>query len=109
MIRLRELRQERGWTQIQLGDKIGAAKSTISEYENDKHQLDPATICTLCDLFGCTADYLLGRSATPLPAITDAQARLLAAYDAASLRDRGLVDQILAAYMPAEETLVKTI
>ena len=65
--------------------------------------LDPPTICKLCDLFGCTADYLLGRSDNPLPAITDAEARMILAYRAASIRDRALMDQILAAYMQADE------
>ena len=95
MNRIKELRTAAGWTQTQLGKRIGAAKSTVSEYESEKHQLDPVLICALCDLFGCTADYLLGRSLSPLTAVNDAQARLLAAYDAASVRDRALVDQIL--------------
>lgn len=95
MNRIRELREGRRWTQAQLGKKIGAARNTISGYETEDRQLTPALICALCDLFGCTADYLLGRSLSPLPAVNDAQARLLAAYDAASVRDRALVDQIL--------------
>lgn len=103
MIRIKELRRARGWTQVQLGKRLGAARSTVAMYENEDRQIDPATICTLCDLFGCTADYLLGRSASPLSVISDEDARLLEAYHAASLRDRALVDQILAATMPSEE------
>ena len=100
MNRIKELRQARGWTQTLLGNKIGAAKSTVSEYESEKHLLDAVLINVLCDLFGCTADYLLCRSETPLPVISDADARILAAYHAASVRDRALVDQILASAMP---------
>ena len=103
MNRIRELRLLHGWKQTDLSYRIGASRSTVSKYETEDRQLDPATICTLCDLFGCTADYLLGRSASPLPVISDEDARLLAAYHAASLRDRALVDQILAATMPSEE------
>ena len=80
MIRLRELRQAQGWTQAQLGKRVGLAKTTISGYEKEDHQLDPTTIHVLCDLFGCTSDYLLGRSDTQLPAMTDEEARLLSAY-----------------------------
>lgn len=101
MNRIKELRAARGWTQAQLGNKIGMVKSTVSGYESESHYLDVPTIHTLCDLFGCTADYLLCRSETPLPVISDDDARILAAYHAASLRDRALVDQILAATMPA--------
>lgn len=103
MNRVRDLRQTSGWTQMQLGEKIGAARSTIAMYESEDRQLDPPTICAICDLFNVTADYLLCRSDNPLPAITDADARLLAAYHSANLRDRGLVDQILAAYMETGE------
>ena len=103
MNRIRELRTARGWTQTQLGKRIGAAKNTISGYENGERQITPSTICALCDLFGCTSDYLLGRAASPAPVISDDDARLLEAYHAASLRDRTLVDQILAATMPSAE------
>ena len=103
MLRLKALREAAGLTQDELGQRLNVGKGTVSRYENDRRQLDPATICALCDLFGCTADYLLGRSDSPLPVISDADARLLEAYHAASLRDRALVDQILAATMPSEE------
>lgn len=38
------------------------------------------------------------------PAISDTDITLLRAYHAASLRDRGLIDQILQAYIEAEDT-----
>ena len=100
MNRIRELRQENGWTQTQLGARVGMAKTTISGYEKGDHQVDPEMICKLCDLFGCTADYLLGRSDTPLPAISDADARLIAAYHAADPRDREFVDHLLRLDLP---------
>ena len=65
MNRIRELRLVHGWTQAQLGKHVGAAKSTVSGYETEERQLTPEMIGTLCDLFGCTADYLLGRSDEP--------------------------------------------
>lgn len=103
MNRIRELRNLRGWTQAQLAKKIDVARSTVTMYENEDRQLDPALICVLCDLFGCTADYLLCRTESPLPVISDEDARILAAYHAASVRDRALVDQILAATMPSDQ------
>ena len=101
MNRIRSMRHDRGWTQAQLGKRLGVVKTTISGYETEQRQLDPATIHALCDLFGCTADYLLCRSSSPEPVISDGDARILAAYHLASLRDRALVDQILAGYMEA--------
>ena len=106
MNRIRDLRESKGWTQLQLGKRIGAAKSTVSEYESEKHQLDPVLINKLCDLFGCTSDYLLGRSFSPAPVISDADAELLQIYHALPLEIRRAVDGLLAPYRP--ETKEKT-
>lgn len=103
MNRIKDLRKAMGWTQGQLGKRINASKSTVSEYESEKHQLDPALICALCDIFGCTADYLLGRSDAQLPAVTSEQAAVLRAYDRLPLEIRKAVDSLLAPYMGPEK------
>lgn len=99
MNRIKDLRLASGWTQQDLAEKMQTAKSVISRYETERLGLDADLINRFCDLFGCTADYLLGRTESPLPVISDEDARILAAYHAASIRDRALVDQILAATM----------
>ena len=101
MNRIRELREANGWTQTQLGKRIGVAKTTITGYEREDRQPTPATICALCDLFGCTADYLLGRSASPLPVISPEDAAVLDAYHALPLELRRAVDGILEPYRAA--------
>lgn len=103
MNRIKDLRKAMGWTQSQLGKKINASKSTVSEYESERHQMDPALICTLCDIFGCTADYLLGRSDAQLPAVTSEQAAILRAYDSLPIEIRKAVDGLLAPYMVPEK------
>ena len=95
MNRIRDLRTSSGMSQAQLGAKIGCVGQTISKFENETRQLDPPTICALCDIFGCTADYLLGRSDSRFPTMTAKQARLLDAYDAADERDRAYIDHLL--------------
>ena len=100
MNRIKDLRKAMGWTQSQLGKKINASKSTVSEYESERHQMAPALICTLCDIFGCTADYLLGRSDAPLPAVSDEDAQILAAYKELPFEIRRAVDDLLAPYRP---------
>lgn len=101
MNRIRELRQSMGWTQTQLGARVGMAKTTISGYEKGDHQVDPEMICKLCDLFSCTADYLLGRSESPLPVISPEDAAVLDAYHALPLELRRAVDAILEPYRTA--------
>ena len=106
MNRIAELRQGMGMTQDELGKVLNVGKGAVSRYEQEKRQLTPETIYTLCDLFGCTSDYLLGRSFSPAPVISDADAELLQIYHALPLEIRRAVDGLLAPYRP--ETKEKT-
>ncbi len=99
MNRIMELRKARNLTQDELGQILNVGKGAVSRYEQGKRQLTPETIHTLCDLFGCTADYLLGRSDRQLPAVAPEDARLLAAYHALPLEIRRAVDGLMAPYM----------
>ena len=47
MIRIRELRKKCGITMKELGEKIGVAESTISQYETGKRQPDYETLLKL--------------------------------------------------------------
>lgn len=80
MNRIKELRRAKGWRQEDLANKINTVKSVISRYENEQLGLDVETITTFCDIFGCTADYLLGRSDVAQPALSDEEAQLVAAF-----------------------------
>lgn len=60
--RLRILRTASSMTQNELADRIGATKQAISQYEHGKRTPDLDTLLFLCDLFGVTADYILGRT-----------------------------------------------
>ena len=100
MNRIRELRQAAGMSQAEVGELLGCHGTAVSKLELETRQLDPQAIHALCDIFGCTADYLLGRSDTRLSAVTDRQARILAAYDSAGERDRDIIDKILGLDVP---------
>ena len=99
MNRLRELREDVGLSQTEVGDKMGAHNATISKYELGTSQLTADLICKFCDLFDVTSDYLLGRSTQPHSAVSDDEAQLLAAYNAAPANVREGIDAILAAYV----------
>ena len=99
MVRLRELREASNMTQKDLGKVLSVRNTAVSQYESGTRQLDPDKICALCDLFHVSADYLLGRSDTPLPVISDEDARLLAAYHAAPENVR---EAILALLRPEQ-------
>ncbi len=98
MDRLKELRINKGWKQRELADHLHTNQQTIARYESGERAPDLETIGKLCDIFGCTSDYLLGRSPVPAAEISNADWLLLDAYHRASLRDRQLVDSILREY-----------
>ena len=91
MNRIEELRVKRGWLQDDLAKLIDRSRQAVSNYENENRGMDVETIHKLCDIFGCTADYLLCRSDMPTPQISAEDWELLAAYHAADDRARQMV------------------
>ena len=102
--RIKELRQQRGMKQADLAQLLNVTHVSVSRYETGDRSLDAPTICALCDVFGCTADYLLGRSSRPSPALTEEEAQLLAAYAAATAEIRAIVDHALGPYKEEKES-----
>jgi len=96
--RIRELRLEKGWKQKELAAMLNTTQQAIGHYETGERGIDADTICKLCDVFGCTADYLLCRSSRPAPELTPAEEELLLAYAAATPEIRTIVDAALAPY-----------
>ena len=103
MNRLRELRIASGMTQKDLADKLRCVPTAISKYELEQLGMDSKIISKLCDIFGCTSDYLIGRSDVPYSAATDADAQLLQTYHALPLEIRRAVDGLMAPYRQAAE------
>ena len=62
MNRIKDLRAAASMKQSDLARLLSCSPTAISNYETGFRDIDSATICRLCDIFGCTADYLLGRS-----------------------------------------------
>ena len=78
-------------------------QQAISKYETGYIDLDTDTIRRLCEIFSCTADYLLGISAQRTPELTEEEYALVAAYRSADLRTRQLVDLALVPYRAGEK------
>ena len=71
MMRLRQIRKERGIKQTTLCAALGIAQSTLSSWENSIYEPDQNTTLKLADYFGVSVDYLLGRD-EPMPTSTPA-------------------------------------
>lgn len=98
MNRIKDLRISKGLSQRDLGLSLNCTDVTVSRYETGQRDIDSETICKLCEIFGCTADYLLGRSPIPTPDITDEEARLLQAFRRCDDRARDMVRLALAPF-----------
>ena|SRR5699024_882966 len=60
--KLKELREEKGYLQKFVADKIGVRSNTLSGYENGTRSPDPEMIIKLAELYEVSTDYLLGRT-----------------------------------------------
>lgn len=94
--RIRELRQQRGMKQTDLARQLNVTRVSVSRYETGDRSLDAPTICALCDIFGCTADYLLGRSILPAAELTEEEAAILLAWRVAPDNIRAGIRALLA-------------
>lgn len=60
--RIRELRTERKLSQQALADLIGVSQKAIDYWERGINEPKAGYIALLCEFFGVSADYLLGRT-----------------------------------------------
>ena len=73
--RIRQLRNEKGLTQTELGKHLNIGKSTVSQYETDTNMPDSDMILKLSEFFNVSTDYILcrtdNRRATSDPTLDD--------------------------------------
>ena len=67
-IRIKNLRQSRELNQVQLAEKLGVKKQSISNWENDNIMPSVDMLIRIADFFHVSTDYLLGRDVQDLSA-----------------------------------------
>lgn len=67
-IRIKNLRQSRELSQVQLAEKLGVKKQSISNWENDNIMPSVNMLIRIADFFRVSTDYLLGRDVHDLSA-----------------------------------------
>ena len=63
--RIYEMRMQFGWNQVDLAKKLGVAKQTVSNWENENIQPSVEMLVRISRLLGVTTDYLLGLDSVP--------------------------------------------
>lgn len=64
--RLRELREINNYTQEDIAEHIGVARTTYAMHEQGNREMDYHLIIKLADLYKVTLDYIFGRSDMPI-------------------------------------------
>jgi len=59
MYRLRELRKERGWTQIQVAKMLGMSQNGYSKYETGENDIPTKILVELAKIYSVTVDFIL--------------------------------------------------
>ena len=60
--RLRNLREDHDLSQAELGKVINKSQQGYSHIENGRAELKIEDLIKLCDYYGVTADYMIGRT-----------------------------------------------
>ena len=61
-VRIAQLRKERGWTQLELAEKLGVAQQTLAHYEVGRIRVPASTLPVLATLFMTQVDTLVGHA-----------------------------------------------
>ena len=61
-LRLKEARKNAGLTQKQVAEKLGISQNNYSYWENGKVKVDSGSLSQLAEIFGCSVDYILGKT-----------------------------------------------
>ena len=63
---LAALRRARGASQREVAAELGISQALLSHYENGAREPGLRFVCRVCDYYGVSADYLLGRTESPV-------------------------------------------
>ena len=81
MIRLKELRQEKGLSQQKLADALNVLQTAIHNYENENYEPDIATLIRMAQYFNTSVDYLIGKIDYSGPIqMSDKETAIIAGY-----------------------------
>ena len=62
MNRIKQLRDENNWTQLELSQKMNCAMSSVAMYEKGDRKPSLEVLIKLSEIFNCSIDYILCKS-----------------------------------------------
>lgn len=65
MNKIKELRTSKGYSQKELADILFVNQTAVSQWERGITTPNKNTLFSMCELFNCSTDYILGRTDTP--------------------------------------------
>ena len=97
--KVKALRNEQGWSQTELGERVGADPAQISRYENGRITPSADAVARLAEVFAVSCDYLLVDDAPrrPFRSPEDALGDHLADFAELGPADRELVVRFIEA------------
>lgn len=69
--RIKQLRTERGLSQVDLANKLNVSKQSISNWENDNIQPSIEMLIKLSHVFSVSTDFLLGEDSRQFLEVTN--------------------------------------
>ena len=58
--RIRDLREDKDWTQKELGERLGISQTGYSKYETGENNIPVGVLIELANIHHTSVDYLLG-------------------------------------------------
>ena len=65
MIRLKELREGKGYTQLKVAMDLNMNQNSVSRYESGQREAGYDLLVRFADYYGVSVDYILGRTNNP--------------------------------------------
>lgn len=62
---IRALRHQKGWSQQELGEKLGVHVNTARNWEQGTYEPRAGEIAAMAELFGCTVAQVMGLEPVP--------------------------------------------
>lgn len=99
-LRLKELREQAGYTQEQLAKLLNISRSRLSMYEQGKREPDFEMQEVFADFFNVSLDYIAGRKEFSVAPVIKAIEKSLTASDTPTFTTEELL--VIAAYREAD-------